>query len=86
MPFGLDRRCLTSQIPTRLCVIELTTALLSALCAGAGSWRIIRSKGVANREDERESRSAEAMVGKQALLFKHTNEEEGEEDTKVLNT
>jgi hypothetical protein len=36
---------LTAQIPTRLRVIELTTALLSALGAGAGSWRIIRSKG-----------------------------------------
>ncbi|KAI0262838.1 hypothetical protein BGY98DRAFT_1048708 [Russula aff. rugulosa BPL654] len=38
-------RGLTSQIPTRLRVIELTTALLSALGNGAGSWRIIRSKG-----------------------------------------
>ena len=46
-PFGLDLSgdALTSQIPTRLRVIELTTALLSALGAGAGSWRIIRSKG-----------------------------------------
>lgn len=31
--------------PTRLRVIELTTSLLSALGAGAGSWRIVRSKG-----------------------------------------
>lgn len=35
----------TPEIPTRLRVIELTTALLSALGVGAGSWRIIRSKG-----------------------------------------
>jgi len=33
------------QIPTRLRVIELTTALLSALGTGAGAWRIVRSKG-----------------------------------------
>ena len=33
------------QAPTRLRVIELTTALLSALGTGAGSWRIVRSKG-----------------------------------------
>lgn len=46
-PFGLDLTgdALASQIPTKLRVIELTMALLSALGAGAGSWRIIRSKG-----------------------------------------
>ncbi|KAH9481440.1 hypothetical protein JR316_0005966 [Psilocybe cubensis] len=31
--------------PTRLRVVELSTAMLGALGAGAGSWRIIRSKG-----------------------------------------
>ncbi|KAI5892064.1 uncharacterized protein SCHCODRAFT_02625189 [Schizophyllum commune H4-8] len=31
--------------PTRLRVIELSTAMLTALGAGAGAWRIIRSKG-----------------------------------------
>jgi hypothetical protein len=35
----------SEQVPTRLRVIELTTTLLSALGAGAGSWRIVRSKG-----------------------------------------
>ncbi len=46
-PFELDLTgdALTSQIPTRLRVIELTTALLSALGGGAGLWRVIRSKG-----------------------------------------
>lgn len=47
-PFGgldLTGDAVPSQIPTRLRVIELTMALLSALGAGAGSWRIIRSKG-----------------------------------------
>ena len=43
--FDLAPDALASQIPTRLRVIELTTALLSALGTGAGSWRIIRSKG-----------------------------------------
>lgn len=31
--------------PTRLRVIELSTPMLSSLGAGAGSWRIVRSKG-----------------------------------------
>lgn len=31
--------------PTRLRVIELSTAMLGAVGAGAGAWRIIRSKG-----------------------------------------
>jgi hypothetical protein len=31
--------------PTRLRVIELSTALLACLGGGAGSWRIVRSKG-----------------------------------------
>lgn len=46
-PFGHDLTgdALNCQIPTRLRVIELTTALLSSLGAGASSWRIIRSKG-----------------------------------------
>lgn len=33
------------QVPTRLRIVELTTTLLSALGGGAGSWRIVRSKG-----------------------------------------
>jgi hypothetical protein len=36
---------LTGDPPTRLRVIELATPLLAGLGAGAGSWRIIRSKG-----------------------------------------
>jgi hypothetical protein len=45
-PHRLDpSRDIASQIPTRLRVIEITTALLSALGTGAGSWRIVRSKG-----------------------------------------
>ena len=47
-PLRLGPACDTpeaEQVPTRLRVIELTTTLLSALGAGAGSWRIIRSKG-----------------------------------------
>jgi hypothetical protein len=41
---GSDTAC-DAQIPTRLRVIELATALLSKLGTGAGSWRIVRSKG-----------------------------------------
>lgn len=45
-PHRLDpSRDIASQIATRLRVIELTTPLLSALGTGAGSWRIVRSKG-----------------------------------------
>ncbi|KAI9461599.1 hypothetical protein BJY52DRAFT_1258825 [Lactarius psammicola] len=45
--FGLpsDTPSPSVQPPTRLRVIELATALLSALGGGAGHWRIIRSKG-----------------------------------------
>ena len=44
---GLDTTCdtLASQIPTQLRVIKLTTVLLLKLGTGAGSWRIVRSKG-----------------------------------------
>ncbi|KAF8273269.1 hypothetical protein EI94DRAFT_1676809 [Lactarius quietus] len=35
----------SAQPPTRLRVIEVATSILSALCSGAGHWRIIRSKG-----------------------------------------
>ncbi|KAH9994792.1 hypothetical protein BJV77DRAFT_993119 [Russula vinacea] len=46
---GLASAALHGQIialiATRLRVIELTTPLLSALGTGAGSWRIVRSKG-----------------------------------------
>jgi hypothetical protein len=48
LPLRLGPACDTpeaQQVPTRLRVIELTTTLLSALGAGAGSWRIVRSKG-----------------------------------------
>ncbi|KAI0254959.1 hypothetical protein BJV78DRAFT_1180230 [Lactifluus subvellereus] len=47
LPFKSDLSCDTpaSARPTRLRIIELTTSLLSALGAGAGSWRIVRSKG-----------------------------------------
>jgi len=46
-PQGPDMSCDTpaSPVPTRLRVIELTTTLLSKLGTGAGSWRIVRSKG-----------------------------------------
>lgn len=44
VPFSLHPAH-NSQAPTRLRVIELSAALLSALGAGAGSWRVIRSKG-----------------------------------------
>jgi hypothetical protein len=45
-PLNLGTACdVPAQVPTRLRVIELTTTLLSALGAGAGSWRIVRSKG-----------------------------------------
>jgi len=40
-PFGLG----TGRELTRLRVIELSTTLLSALGSGAGSWRVVRSKG-----------------------------------------
>jgi hypothetical protein len=36
---------LTGDAPTRLRVIEVSTSLLAGLGAGAGSWRIVRSKG-----------------------------------------
>ena len=45
LQLNLTRDTPPPQIPTRLRVIELTTALLSALGTGAGSWRIVRSKG-----------------------------------------
>ena len=35
----------SAQPPTHLRVIELSTPLLAALGSGAGSWRIVRSKG-----------------------------------------
>jgi len=47
-PLRLGAACddpMAEEVPTRLRVIELTTTLLSALGAGAGSWRIVRSKG-----------------------------------------
>ena len=43
--FGTGCDTQATQAPTRLRVIELTTTMLSALGSGAGSWRIVRSKG-----------------------------------------
>jgi len=43
-PFGLGTGRDTEML-TRLRVIELSTALLSAVGSGAGSWRVVRSKG-----------------------------------------
>ncbi|KAH9960874.1 hypothetical protein BC827DRAFT_1260657 [Russula dissimulans] len=43
-PFGLGAERDT-EAPTRLRVIELSTTLLSAQGSGAGSWRVVRSKG-----------------------------------------
>jgi hypothetical protein len=42
-PFSLSARL--PQPPTRLRVVELSIPLLNGLGAGAGSWRVIRSKG-----------------------------------------
>ena len=47
-PLNLGTACdapTAQEAPTRLRVIEVTTTLFSALGAGAGSWRIVRSKG-----------------------------------------
>lgn len=47
-PFSFSLSSSTGLVgdpPTRLRVIELATPLLAGLGAGAGSWRIIRSKG-----------------------------------------
>ena len=44
VPFSL-RPTPDLQAPTRLKVIELEGRVLSALGAGAGSWRVVRSKG-----------------------------------------
>jgi hypothetical protein len=43
--FSLDSSGLSSKAPTNLRVVELAAPMLSGLGAGAGSWRIIRSKG-----------------------------------------
>lgn len=42
---GTGQRKSVVEAPTRLRVIELATALLSNLGVGAGSWRIVKSKG-----------------------------------------
>jgi hypothetical protein len=44
-PFSLTCDTPASQIPTRLRVIEVAMTLLTTLGAGAGSWRVVRSKG-----------------------------------------
>lgn len=43
--FSLTSKAKTEEPPTRLRVIELAPPLLTGLGAGAGTWRIIRSKG-----------------------------------------
>ncbi|KAF9525690.1 hypothetical protein CPB83DRAFT_859189 [Crepidotus variabilis] len=43
--FSISGNSVPKPPPTRVRVIELSTAMLGALGAGAGSWRIIRSKG-----------------------------------------
>jgi hypothetical protein len=43
--FGLSCDTRALQAPTSLRVIELSTSLLSVLGAGAGPWRVVRSKG-----------------------------------------
>lgn len=46
-PFSFSLTTFTPHVPpsTRLRVIELSTPLLNSLGAGAGAWRIVRSKG-----------------------------------------
>jgi hypothetical protein len=46
-PFSFSISSPNTQLPppTRLRVVELSTGMLGALGAGAGAWRIIRSKG-----------------------------------------
>jgi len=45
-PFSFSLTTTNLQLPpTRLRVVELSTSMLGALGAGAGAWRIIRSKG-----------------------------------------
>lgn len=46
-PFSFSISTPNAQLPppTRLRVVELSTSMLGALGAGAGAWRIIRSKG-----------------------------------------
>ncbi|KAI0635670.1 hypothetical protein C8Q77DRAFT_584363 [Trametes polyzona] len=43
--FSLSSKPKTEDPPTRLRVIELAPPLLTSLGAGAGTWRIVRSKG-----------------------------------------
>ncbi|TFK27207.1 hypothetical protein FA15DRAFT_666717 [Coprinopsis marcescibilis] len=43
--FSLSSNAPPAPTPTRLRVIELSKSMLGALGAGAGAWRIIRSKG-----------------------------------------
>jgi len=45
LPFSLYPSSANQQAPTRLRVIELEARVLSALGGGAGSWRVVRSKG-----------------------------------------
>jgi hypothetical protein len=45
LPFSLYPSSADQQAPTRLRVIELEARVLSALGGGAGSWRVVRSKG-----------------------------------------
>jgi hypothetical protein len=45
MSFSISSSAAAKSPPTNVRIIELSTALLGALGAGAGTWRIIRSKG-----------------------------------------
>ncbi|GJJ08296.1 hypothetical protein Clacol_002507 [Clathrus columnatus] len=45
LSFSITQPSAPKPVPTRLRVIELSTQILSSLGAGAGSWRIVRSKG-----------------------------------------
>lgn len=45
LPFSIYGITENKQAPTRLRVIELEARILSSLGGGAGSWRVVRSKG-----------------------------------------
>jgi hypothetical protein len=43
--FSLTSTTKTAEAPTKLRVVELSQVMLAGLCGGAGSWRIVKSKG-----------------------------------------
>ena len=45
LPFSIYGSAAGQQAPTRLRVMELEARILSSLGGGAGSWRVVRSKG-----------------------------------------